>query len=581
MIKKKGALFLAMLLLSIYALPTMTEAKDRVSLKADTIRYAENNRIMIAKDNVHLSVGDTRITADRLRLDTVNNMAWASGNLTISQGEDTFYSAYAMIDLEKNTVQLEDVKLAMTPPGSAQKIYFSAHKLVDHDAHKSGTFGTVSTCEHDPPHYFMWAQHFDYHNKELIVAYNVLFYNPILFVPFGIWTPVYIYDISKRRVILNFPKIGRKEQPGWGWFVQSTIDYDSLYGKDSSVFFDWFENKGIGAGIKHQYEVGKNIGTLSYYNFDFDDNGQKKANRKMGWNNNFELDERLSINTIFDKIETDERINRSGSHKTENKSVQLNYDDLGDKYNVNIKENEDFNQSYKNFELSTKHMYNHEKRYDFNYSKNTNYIRQQENVIANGSHTLHLPDSTKLENRLRYRGDETWSDDEDRDEDLKTYSSFTRKISKNIDMRIDIDMFFDLEGNKVTTDEFSNKNDFLYKVPEINFKYTNIDLGPFIIEEDITIGRYKEVQYNSQFKTQRVFPDPDDFGFEPNAYIFKQTIRKTFDQLPLKSSFTAKTSHHQYIFKSPGHTLLNGDALNTFNLELKQSSDILSFLKME
>ncbi len=279
----------------LYALSCSNPAfsEPKVKLNADSVSYKETEKTAIASSNVKLEFEDIKIEADRLILDE-HNYVWSEGPLTIYRGQDAFSSSSLRFDLENNKANLTDIHVKMNPPDSKDFVYVRSKTIEDSQDVKSGENTFLTSCSLPHPHYYAWANAFNYYKDKGIMAYNVVLYTPILGIPFWLWTPFYWYEVGKRRVVWNFPTIGKKETPGWGWFMQNTIDYDRLHKKDSSIFLDWFqgsrewETKGVGLGIRHQYDIASHIGTV--YGYQLKENDTQHLNWKMVWDNTCLLD---------------------------------------------------------------------------------------------------------------------------------------------------------------------------------------------------------------------------------------------------------------------------------------------------
>ena len=267
------------LFLLLFCYPLLGE--ENVELYSNSLQFKQNNRIIVASSNVHLHLGDISIETDKLSLDADKNIAWGTGNITIHRGEDQFKSSYFYLDIDNKVITLKDIKLRITPHEKKGNLYFRAKTLIDSKGIKYGTGGRVSTCDiPDHPHHFLWAHKFQYIPKKRIVIYGGILYNEFNLFPFNYLPPIpllevyplpyYFYELGKRKIVWNFPVIGKKEKDTWGYFMQNSIDYKHSNRKDSSLLIDYFEYKGYGFGIRHHYDYKNNKGMFYYYNFDGD-----------------------------------------------------------------------------------------------------------------------------------------------------------------------------------------------------------------------------------------------------------------------------------------------------------------------
>ena len=185
-------------------------AENKVRLTAGHVYAEEDTKILIASSNVKLEYGDVKIFAPRIHLDTYSNYIWGTGNIRVHRGEDVFNSSYIFFDMNKNIVKLENIDIAVQPPDSKELLFVKANQIEDTGEVKKGKSGIFTSCELETPHYSIWSQNFEYYPDQRIIGYNNFVYTPILFIPMYLWTPVYVYELGERKIVWNFPSIGKK-----------------------------------------------------------------------------------------------------------------------------------------------------------------------------------------------------------------------------------------------------------------------------------------------------------------------------------------------------------------------------------
>jgi lipopolysaccharide export system protein LptA len=581
---KRVILFFSLIVL--FLLSFEVDAKDKVKLKADNLNFDESTHWLIASSNVVLTYGDVEIKANRVCLDTDNDVVWGTGNIQIRRGKDDFYANYFLYDLNKSIIKIKDVNILVEPEGQSKQLYLRAEELVDDGKVKRGKNGFFTSCDHPNPHYGIWANYFEYYPNERILGFNCFVYTPILFVPFGFWTPICFYELGDRRVIWNIPTMGEKKTRGWGAFMQNTIDYDRIDGKDSSVFVDFYEfNKVIdepegsreyvvwstGLGFRHQYKLANNKGAINYYqlkNLHTND-----LNLKRSWEQEWQISDDLSMDVNYSFV-NGERINGTGHQNRETQGANVKYDHLGDKYSFNVNSNQDLKNGQKSLSLKLARSFNSKSLYNLSLNQNENLIRKEKRLSATLIQTMYLEDDASLRNTLRFNriNKESYGAADDR---AQYTAKYTKKIDNNLSLSVEVDQLIDIDGDAVTED--IRNNDFFYKQPEVNVNYTNSNFGPFNLRESFTVARYQEVKYQSSYGgTQRVFPEATEFGIEPNTYIFDQSLSSSFGY-----GFSFNAGYKQYIFKTPGRDLFNGDALYKYNISLAHSNSAFGFMKNE
>ncbi|MCP4049201.1 MAG: hypothetical protein GY730_00630 [bacterium] len=587
---KKRGLYTAVVLCFYFIITCQASglfSQEKVKLSADHIYCQEDTHNLIASSNVRLIYGDIEVQAQKLCLDTASNHVWGTGNIRIRRGDDEFYSSYLYFDLNEEVVKLKDINIKVVPAEKNEKpLFLSASKLDDTGKMKSGSNGFFTSCSHKSRHYFVWAQYFEYYPDQRLIGYNVFIYNPVLFVPFAFWTPVYFYELGKRRIVWRNPTIGEKKTAGWGWFMQNTIDYDNIDGEDSSLYLDFFEFKKSriegntiieetnwrpGLGIKHQYKLFDNRGQMYFYQLVPYHN--EIPNIKRNWEQSWQFDNNLSLDLKYTNIDA-ELINSSGRKKVEESVFNVKYDNLGDKYDLSAYSKEDFRQNYKKNSLKLTRSFNGDDLYSFNLVKEDYASSKRKNIRSTLKQSVFLPDDIKMSNDLDFNKEQTASGINDYR--LDTSTIFSREIWNNLNVNLVIDHTFDLEAKERS--KYDSKNDYLFKQPEFNINYNDKLFAGISLTEKITIARYQEVQYDNGTGKARFFPEPEDFGVEPNTYIFKQSLNKRFSDLPADSSLFLSASYDQYIFKNAGYSLFEGDALYKYNFKVDHTMD-LGFFK--
>ena len=562
---------------------------EKIKLKADSTRYSEDKKILIASKNVHIKYKDVEIFAPYIKLDTIGNILTSTGKITIKRGEDQFDSTYLLFDMNKNIITIKDIDIGIQPPDSKDVLFVSASEIKDHSERKYGKNGLLTSCNLEKPHYYIWSKSFDYYPNKRIIGRHTILYTPFFLVPFPVpfitlhYTPFYSYDLGKRHIVWNFPAIGKKETEGWGWFIQNTFDYNNTQGQDSSVFIDWFENKGIGLGIKHVYEVKskhrrkKDLGSLYYYHLR--ENDTKKLNTKLEWKQFLTLSKTLSTDILISRKDA-ERINSRGRSHVNDYSAHLFYNNIGSKSDLKLSQHDNIFLDRKENKVSLNKSFNSFKSLSANYDdlslKQNNYIKKSTDLTYQKQlqSDILVINNLKLAQENRNTLVNSHSDDS-----LNYYLTLKKSFTPNLTTTVKVDHFIDLDESRVTQDSQSNRNDFFFKHPEININYKNTTLTPFTLKQDLTLGRYQEVRFDNTTNKQRRFPENFEDNFSPNTIIYKQEAQKTVKNLPEKGTLSLTFGFNQYLFKNEGHNIFNGDSMNNLAVNTTYSTEHFGFIK--
>ncbi|MBT6121263.1 hypothetical protein HOH45_07360 [bacterium] len=545
-------------------------------LVADSIHYDSVNDQLTASSNVTLSFSGVKIKADRLMV-TKDKTVISTNNVSISRGDTIFNPTALSFNLKKNEVTITDIAIKIDLPESEHPLYVKIKNLTDLPTLKKGINGLITSCELDPPHYYATASHFDFIPNERVFAFNVTHYNPILGFPLFLWSPIYSYDLGKRKFIWNFPTIGKKETDDWGWFIQNTVDYDRLDGKDSSLYVDWFsanafgKTKGLGLGFNHQYKVNDHRGSIYFYQLLEQDT--RDINQKQSIDYVYEPSPFLTLNTSYQKKDG-VKINTRGYEDTENKKFTYIYDELGNKFSAKIEETQNFFSPQSNLTVTFSREHNKRKYVDFEWKNFNNYIGNQS--VQNGKLSLLtlFPQAT-LKNDISYYGKKSFNNTSDNIKRMRYTSTYTKLFSSTINFKAIIQsqsQWAELSPTSNATDY-----DMFYRLPEFTLTIKNLKLNGFNITQTLTAARYQETRRT--LGKIREFPENIDMGIEPNTYAYKSKVSQSFAKLPFSSTLSFNADYLQYIFKTPGKTLFDGDAFYKVSFTPSLKSEFFGFLK--
>lgn len=547
-----------------------------VKLKSKKISYSENGKIMIAEGNVSLQSKEFQIKADKLNMDIQNNLIWATGDIWIKKGDSEFKTSALMLNLEESIVTVNQIEIEIIPPENKGNIFLSAETLTDTPSHQYGKNLYLSTCSNkEHPHHYIYAQSFTYYPNKKFVIKNGYFVNKFLitplpfeipyigkelYIPIIIPLPYYRYALGERKVVWNFPTIGKlNNRPGWGNYIQNTIDYKYENNKESSIYLDFFEdvdkikkgkvalgNWSIGAGINHFYKWKSTEGNIGFYKYDFEKLNKQglydyKTNESMYWNNLYTLNSKWSIDHTLSRKNSAEKIQSASEEKSFYKRIQLKKEYLGDNFQIEADhmDNESIKSESKNLKITK--SFNEKESYTFNFNERSNSFGQTD-IDSSLSQQMNLPYKLEFKNHATF--DQIKPLNQKADNKLDVNSSLIKtfnqgKLSLNFSESYDMD--------NITRD--IRLNDKLIKVPEFLIDLNQYSIGPFKVKQDFTLARYREYTYDPQNNTIKVFPQ-NNFEIIPNTYIYNQRI----------SVWRANFTYNQYAFKVPEKGLFEGDA---------------------
>jgi lipopolysaccharide assembly outer membrane protein LptD (OstA) len=515
-------------------------AEDIAYLSADKIIYEESKRQVIASSNVKLKLQDVEIRAPYLKFDVDQNVVTSTGDITIIRGNDTLQAESLFLDLENTTVYVKNVNIVITPAGvTSQNMYIRIAELEDKGDEKWGRDGFLTTCDYDDPHWSVKAERFDYFPSKGLWGKNVFIKSPI-FLPIGgqIWLPFYHYALGKRNPILLIPKIGNNDVEGT--FVKTTWDYLITKDQSGEVYLDWMEKKGVGLGVKHNYQF-SNLISGSLFLYYLKENDTKIQDYRIAFDPIIKFSNEFSVKPLFE--ENKGYLINGGRLDNTKEGVSLEYNDLGDRYFFNVNEERDRIQGTKTNKVQFEKTFNNNKDLIVNYNQ-TEVGTNSQVIGATLGQSFELPYKMTFQDQIQFNSTKYLQDivpeqqgtiflslakNFDKDEFLGDYINNTK---------INLNYFLDLDGALVTRDMTV---DFLQKMPEIEANFNKFDLISKIVffESKATFGKYQENRYiNSAQKT--VATIAQKLKLEPS-------LNANLTHLDLKDIKTAFTGQIKYV----------------------------------
>lgn len=272
---------------------------DEISVSADAMHFDEHTRMMLASENVHIEGKGVTVDAQEVRMDVDNNQMIGSGNILINRDQTSLKARTFLYDLDNEIVTVNEVNTAIRPAETRAtgNLFVKADMVVDKKGVKTGYKGFITSCDRNPPDYFIQSNSFDYYPDQRVIGHDVVIWSPLWLIPFGVWTPYYSFELGKRNPILLAPQIG--QNPEDGWFVQSTTDWWLNPGASANIFVDYFEKKGYGGGVKYKYNLDNQFSGFAYGYALPDPSGY--LNNKWQWDNYTRWSEDTMLVNSFSK----------------------------------------------------------------------------------------------------------------------------------------------------------------------------------------------------------------------------------------------------------------------------------------
>jgi lipopolysaccharide assembly outer membrane protein LptD (OstA) len=551
----KWYLSIELLLLSWLIFPSHTLVHaEKISIKGLDIHYNEHKQEMVASGNAELIHPEFKIFADTIIYNQKDNLITGKNNIEMIQKNQVILSDTFLYDTKKNILSIENLNVEFTTKNKNQQIFVNSKSFSDYNTYKSGKKAIISTCETDPPHYYLKADAFTIYPEKRIIGQNVTLVNPVFFIPLGFWSPAYIFELGKRKVIYLMPVFGSNKVEGG--FFKSQIDYVLNDNWTGTAYLDYMSKKGIGMGTRLNYNNYDNIDSdVYYYGVTGDDSNIKE------WNQTVKLDDQRTLTThIQDK---NMYLIHGGNTKTDKHTISYENkaDDATHKTVYSFNQSKFSSSSPKNYHLS------YSKRGDDNSSLTTSYRKSESSINTddiNLSSTQKIGHDITMKNTHAYYQKDISSTDKRKDSYLKTKNTLSKTFKDFGTLDTTIDYYFDTDKDNYTED---NTNHIVQKVPELNLALNRFKLNKeWSLNQTFQYGNYSESYYISSLKKQR--------DYTQSRVKMDQTLSGIYNYDFLDGKLNISSTYDQYYYAS-------GDQAYTLSLNSSYSNDILSFFKTD
>ena len=506
---------------------------------------------MVASGNAQLIHPEFTINADSIKYNQDTGDITGKNNVELQQSNQLILSNQFNYNTKTNIIQIDDLLLELTTPKN-QQVYSKATQFIDESNVKKGKNGILTTCSYDPPHYFISADSFTIYPEKRIIGHNVRLVNPVLFFPLGFWSPAYVYDIGKRKIIYAMPLIGTNSIEGS--FFKSQVDYvvnDNLTGE---AYIDSMSQLGIGLGTKLNYNDFNEWNNSLYYYGISNTNYFAKA---------VEIEKKLSPSqTIKSTVESKNMYLIQGGSVSKDKNI-LHYKNK--RINGSDTVVYTFNQSKLNSISPKDYHISYSTNSDNNTQATVSYKRSENSVESdqiNLSNQWKIGHNIKNKNTFNFYQKTMSATDQRKDQYFKSNNQFSRSFKDFGTIETILDYTVDLDNDRVTDDI---KNHIVQRLPEVNIRLNKLKLSDhWNLNQEIQYGNYHEQYFINSLNKQRQFSD--------SRFKLTQNFKGTYDYDFLNGHLSINTAYQQYYYT-------RGDQTFTLGNVTSYKTNSFSFLK--
>ena len=252
------ARFLCALLAGL-CLAGLGRADDRgtpATIDAKELNFDKPSNMAYGKGDVVVRYQDATLRADQARFNTLTKEVWAQGDVRLYRDGQEWKAPSLYYNLDTHALKTDEAW------GFFEPVYLHGQQISQIASnHYTIAKATVSTCDHDQPHYRLQATHAEVYPGDRIVLHNCTFWLgnvPVLWIPAIIWSLT--GDMPPAQV-----EIGSTSR--WGFFVKTTTDWRLDPHFTLGVSLDERTQRGFapGADLRYRFANDNIVGSVRGY----------------------------------------------------------------------------------------------------------------------------------------------------------------------------------------------------------------------------------------------------------------------------------------------------------------------------
>ena len=284
--------------ITIYADEGKKIINQPIIVNGDTVEYLTENKEVIATGNVFIIYKGTKLTCDKITVNTETKDSKAEGNVRLEDSSGVVEGTMITYNFQDKTGTIIDADFRSNP-------YFGKAKEMTKvsDAEFIVNHGHMSTCSYDHPHYRIQSEKVNFFTGDKIqTKRNTLYIAgiPVMYLP---W-----FNRS-----LKDPMMHVQFMPGhskdWGYYLLSAWRYNLTERINGRIYLDYRDKLGIAEGFGANYNsspVGR--GDFKFYythetDKDIPDGDPNKFQRYfVRWRHQWDIAPRTNFTAEYYKI---------------------------------------------------------------------------------------------------------------------------------------------------------------------------------------------------------------------------------------------------------------------------------------
>jgi len=280
-------------------------AQEPVVVNGDVVEYLAESKDVTASGNVSVEYKGTKLTCDKLTVNTETREGIIEGNLRIDDKEGVIEGERATYNFQTKAGMIDNAAFRSDPYfGRAERV----KKVSDREfiAYR----GYISSCGYDKPHYRIKSRRINFFPGDKIRTREDTLYLgrvPLINVP--------QYNHSLKDPLMHV-QLSPGKRKDWGPYMLSAWRYNLTDNASGRVYFDYRDKLGIAEGFGLNYDTkafGK--GDFKYYytherdeNLNQDNNASNEFQRYLiRWRHKWDIDSRTNLTSEYYNIADSKR----------------------------------------------------------------------------------------------------------------------------------------------------------------------------------------------------------------------------------------------------------------------------------
>jgi LPS-assembly protein len=226
-----------------------------IIIDGDTVEYSADAKEVTAQGNVVITYKDTRMTCDKIVVNTQTKDGEAFGNVRLQDPRGILEAEGLTYNFQTKKGRIRKAKLRSSP------YYYFGNEFQSKDENQYEALdGYFSSCNYDQPHFRMKSKRIEIYPDDKIVAHsNSLYWRKIPFFYF----PLYSHSLKDPFMKVQF-KAGKSGD--WGPYLLSAWRSDLNPNARLRLYQDFREKLGSASGFGLNYDTrGVGKGDLKFY----------------------------------------------------------------------------------------------------------------------------------------------------------------------------------------------------------------------------------------------------------------------------------------------------------------------------